>query len=177
MPLTAAERKKRRRDKLKANPETYENYLVNERLRWKKIKDENKTQTVANMTQREVGWKRRYWRKAQARCTMREKAEQQSSPPPKPVPGSSQWAVGGRRVARDKSRCYKELTKLWVKVEWQKKKTDMYRKRLERLNASAADVNSPRKVVKHMIGKGSEQNCCSKPVIAYRNYENFLQDI
>jgi hypothetical protein len=55
MPLTAAERKKRRRDKLKANPETYENYLVNERLRWKKIKDENKTQTVANMTQREVG--------------------------------------------------------------------------------------------------------------------------
>ena len=151
--MSAAERQRRRREKIKADPVLHSEYLMNERQRWKKRKDDGKTPTVENMNQRDARRKRRYWRAAQAKCRMQSKAAQQQSPPASPVPGSSQSQRGRRKVARARSKCYKDLQKLTVKLQSIERKKERYRKKLERLLASntRTDKDTPRKQVKRML--------------------------
>jgi len=157
--------------KIKADPLLHSEYLMNERQRWKKRKDDGKTPpSVHNMNEREARRKRRYWRAAQEKCRIQTKASQQQSPPATPVPGSSQSQRGRKKVACVRSKCYKDLQKLTVKLRCMERKKEKYRKKLERVLAanSRTDKDTPRKHVKKMLS-GCQ---VSDTVAAQCDYEN-----
>ena len=152
--MSAAERQRRRREKIKADRLLHSEYLMNERQRWKKRKDDGKTPpTVHSMNEREARRKRRYWRTAQEKCRMQRKAFQQQSPPGTPVAGSSQRQRGRKKVASVRSKCYKDLQKLTVKLRCMERKKEMYRKKLERVLAANSRTyeDTPRKHVRRML--------------------------
>jgi len=136
--MSAAERQRRRREKIKADPLLHSEYLMNERQRWKKRKDDGKTPLIIhNMNEREARSKRRYWRAAQAKRRIQTKASlKQQSPPSSAVPGSSQSKRGRKKVASVRSKCYKDLGKLTVKLRCMERKKEKYHKKLERVLAA-----------------------------------------
>ncbi len=67
MPLSAAEKKRRYRQRRDADPERREAYLGKERAKWRKDRDTGKKRSVSELNDRERRAKRRNWRAAQVK--------------------------------------------------------------------------------------------------------------
>ncbi|KAL3842680.1 hypothetical protein ACJMK2_020668 [Sinanodonta woodiana] len=67
MPLSAAEKQRRYRQRRDANPKRREAYLGKERAKWKKDRDTGKKRSVSELNDRERRDKRRKWRAAQVK--------------------------------------------------------------------------------------------------------------
>lgn len=152
MPLTAAERARRYREKINQDVEKRAEYLRKCRERAAKQKK------IEDLSDREKRSKRRKWRENQSR-SRRNKAEkveqlrrlEEITPPPSPVPiydvaggYETNRRVGRKKVANRRSASYRKIKKLEEELEKVKKDERKYRKRYER--------------VKKKLTKGEEKN-------------------
>lgn len=108
-PTTAAERQRKCRARLKADPERREKYLQSERQRWRRNVEAGKKKGIKDLSEREQRQKRKMWRAAYKRSKERREVLRNLSTPPHspdqdpeqyPQPGSSrleQWAVNSVR--------------------------------------------------------------------------------
>ena len=71
MPLSAAERQRLRRQRIRENPELHDAIKQKERQRWHKRNQEGKVRTVDELSEREKRSRRKKWRLAQTRCRRR----------------------------------------------------------------------------------------------------------
>ncbi len=92
MPLSAAEKQRRYRQRRDADPERREAYLGKERAKWRKDRDTEKKRSVSELNYRERRAKRRNWRAAQvksrtAKAVSTAIIDQCMTPPLSPEPG------------------------------------------------------------------------------------------
>ncbi|KAL4005767.1 hypothetical protein ACER0C_005480 [Sarotherodon galilaeus] len=81
-PTTAAERQRKYRERLKADPERRERYLQSERERWRKNVEAGKKKTINELSKREQRKKRKMWRAAYHRSKERKEVLKNLSTPP-----------------------------------------------------------------------------------------------
>ena len=62
MPLTAAEKQRRYRERQRSNPLRYDKYLRKEQKRWKERKASGKIKLILDMTPRDQRQQRRKWK-------------------------------------------------------------------------------------------------------------------
>lgn len=147
MALTAAERSRRYRQKLNANPEKREEYLKKCRERSRKRKK------VGDLTAREQRRKRKEWRELQRKCRANKHIIQReqrllddNTPPPSPGPveaiavlppipprTAANLQTGRRKVAKRRSASYRKIKKLEDELEKVKKSKEKYKKRYTRM--------------------------------------------
>ena len=128
MVLTNAEKQKRYRDKIKADPTRERIDAENERLRWHERKKAGKVQTINQMTPREQRSQRKKWRQNYQNCKFRKEEEKklraqeenvcQHTPPTSPNAqlDDAQPAEGAEPMAPpacNSSRQKKKVGKLW----------------------------------------------------------------
>lgn len=81
-PTTAAERQRKYRERLKADPERRERYLQSERERWRKNVEAGKKKAINELSEREQRKKRKMWRAAYHRSKERKEVLKNLSTPP-----------------------------------------------------------------------------------------------
>ncbi|XP_050956961.1 uncharacterized protein LOC127157745 isoform X2 [Labeo rohita] len=81
-PTTAAERQRKYRERLKADPERRERYLQSERERWRKNVEAGKKKAINELSKREQCKKRKMWRAAYHRSKERKEVLKNLSTPP-----------------------------------------------------------------------------------------------
>lgn len=87
-PTTAAERQRKYRARLKADPERRERYLQSERERWRKNVEAGKKKAIKDLSEREQRKKRKMWKAAYHRSKeKREMLKNLSTPPQSPDQG------------------------------------------------------------------------------------------
>ena len=133
------ERQQDYRAQIYSDPEKYEGYKKKERERWQKRKA---AKSQIQMTEREKRSQRKKWREAQRRsrekakvCQSFENSEASFSFGSTSTPNlneSRQKKQGRQQVRRDRSKSYKEIQKLRIKIATLTSKCEMYRKRSER---------------------------------------------
>lgn len=98
--MSAKERSKRYRQKIKQNKQTHDQYKQNERKRWSERKQEGKIKTIGTMTRREQKLQRQKWREA-SRAHVQKKAmvAQIDTPPSTPTRGDDDQAPANDLVA------------------------------------------------------------------------------
>lgn len=143
MPLSAAERSKRYREKLKENPEKRNVYLEKARKRAAKSKKH-----ITDMTDRDKRYIRKKWRLYQHKSRQLKKVKarereiiEEFTPPATPehnynevedrVQGNNR-SSGRRRVRRNKTSSYRKIKKLEEELEKLNKTAAKYKKRYER---------------------------------------------
>ena len=136
MPLSAAEKQRRYRERLKENAELYEDYLQKERNRWQERKQSGKLKQISDMTKREQRQKRRRWKEQQRKCREKKLAFDETTPPPTPVgptPGPSRQAVEGRKVRRRKlAQLHYRLKRAQQDVHRSRRQAERFKKRWQR---------------------------------------------
>ena len=93
------------------------------------------------MAPRDQRSQRKQWRERQNNC--RRASNQMTTPPPSPDGDIRQRARGRKRVALNRAKCYRKVRKLESDVDDEKRKTDSYRKRYERLLKRHAKATHP----------------------------------
>ena len=117
MPLTAAERSRRYRQKINEEPEKRAEYLEKCKIRAAKQKK------IGELSQRER-YKRKKWRENQ-RSSREKRAKhveqirrlEENTPPPSPIPYEANIIAGRRRVANRRSASYRRIKELEKKLE------------------------------------------------------------
>lgn len=143
MPLSAAERSKRYREKLKENPEKRGKYLENARKRAAKSK-----QHINDLTEREKRYRRKKWRLYQEKSRQKKKIAlreldivREFTPPATPEPDIDvldnriveiNRSAGRKRVRKNKSASYIKIKKLQQELEQINKAAARYKKRYYR---------------------------------------------
>ena len=105
MALSAAERQRRYREKLKANPLKRQEVLAKGRERWARYKQNGNVKTADEMSDRERRIKRKYWRESKRVSRGRHRASAAQgilTPPNSPDFDLAQQAVG--QPAQQESR-------------------------------------------------------------------------
>ena len=155
MPLSAKERMKKYRQRIKENPILHEEYLQRERERWKKRRDEGKCpKLISEMNEREKRKKRRYWKneiqnrrdKKKQNDDLIRNASVFNSPPNSPDHSNNAAGRGRRRVQRDRAKAYKKIKKLEEELIKRSREADKYRKRFERLRKKKTAVKNKYKL-------------------------------
>ena len=82
MPLSAAEKQRRYRERLNNDPVRREAYLNKERQRWEARKRAGTIKTISQCTPREQRQRRRSWRTHQAKCRQRKMMANRIITPP-----------------------------------------------------------------------------------------------
>ena len=152
MPLSAAEKQRRYREKRDKEPERRGKFLQEQRKRYDK--DIGKRKVVSEMTSRENRCQRRYWKEKQNISRQKRKAVANTiglTPPHSPVndmqAGPSRQIVQVKRQrSRENSKLNREKSMLLSKLKLAERRAQMYRKRWQRLNDSKTPYtdNSPR---------------------------------
>ena len=162
MVLTNAEKQKRYRDKIKADPTRERIDAENERLRWHERKKAGKVQTINQMTPREQRSQRKKWRQNYQNCKFRKEEEKklraqeenvcQHTPPTSPnaqlddaqpaegaepmappaCNSSRQKKKGRKTLRRNRTASYREIKRLEMMLKMEKKKAEKYRKQAQR---------------------------------------------
>ena len=170
MPLTAAERSKRWRDKQKECPEKHTNYLYQEKQRYTKRKSEGKIQPISNLNERGKRSIRRSWKKNQQNKrkndTIQKTALQNAlTPPGSPNENENENEIsqrqllarqrGKKTVRRDRAKVYRDLNLLKVKLTSTSNLAERYKKRYNRLKKreQLTEENAQTKVDQLLNGK------------------------
>ena len=144
LPLTAAEKMRKYRQRLKEDPVKRQQYLTKERQRWKHRRETGKEKVISELSDRDKRRKRKMRREAQKRFCLRR--QQQKAPVSDPVvssttvhptipvvqPCSTARSRGRSRVRRDRAKAYRKITALEAKLEETKRLYERYRKRCQR---------------------------------------------
>ena len=85
MTLTAAQKQRNYRQRLKENPEKYASYLEKEKKRWKERVQAGKVKKVADYSAREHRHVKKLWRERQKRCRAKKNIPLPLTPPILPV--------------------------------------------------------------------------------------------
>ena len=141
-PKSAKERQKQWRDRKKLNAAAHEEYLQRERGRYARRKETGSRKCVKDMTPREHRRQKHAWKRDQRVHRERVKtAPTVITPPPSPgvvadqapaPPQPSNAARGRRKVPRDRSKAYRTINKLTVKLETLERSAKRIQKRYER---------------------------------------------
>ena len=164
--LTNAERQARYRQKIKEDPEKYQRHKEDERLRWKKRCKEIMKSERAARYQRATWRKQSKSRRDEKRNTTKEviglnvPVENEPDDIPivddnDPLNESRQKLTGRRKLRRDRSRLNRKIKFLQVKIDIEKRRVEMYRKRYQRLNMlkyGRSVLSSPVKQTKKLLG-------------------------
>ncbi|CAC5379288.1 unnamed protein product [Mytilus coruscus] len=169
MVLTGAERVKLWRERQKSDPRKYGEYLQKERNRYKDKKISGVVKPIEDMTEREQRRTRKHWRKHQA--NKRERMKQaietnnflaNNTPPVSPENGEFQQNIrrtnaqrrGRKKVRKDRSKAYRQLRKLSVRLISAEKLNQRYRQRLHRMkNKGKLSSESPRSKTNILLKK------------------------
>jgi len=109
MPLSAAEKQRRYRERLRLDPALYSTYLEKERIRWQERKESGKLKQIDELTEREQRRKRRTWKEQQRKCREKHKAAAEIlSPPHTPV----EMFHESRQLKQSKTKRSKTVAKL-----------------------------------------------------------------
>ena len=179
MPLTAAEKMRKYRERLKEDPVKKEAYLTRERQQWKHRRETGKEKVISELSDRDKRYKRKMRREAQKRFRIRRQQQQEARTETAPVsdptisstaahsattvvqPCSTDRSRRRSRVLRDRAKAYRKITALEATLEETKRLCERYRKWCQRLtkvgphNVQNEDlVNStPRTKTKLMLRK------------------------
>ena len=129
--VSNAERQRLYRLRRDADPGRRETYLKDKNRKYKSDIHTGTRKTIADMAPRDQRSQRKQWRERQNNC--RRASNQMTTPPPSPDGDIGQRARGRKRVALNRAKCYRKVRKLESDIEDEKRKTDRYRKRYERL--------------------------------------------
>lgn len=128
MPLSAAEKQRRYRERLKQDKQKYEASKEKAKIRY-----HSKKKLIFELSRKEVKIKRRQWRIQKTRqrdCIRRLRNIEELTPPPTPEPLHQQNArLGRKRLRRDRTKLYKENKRLLKQNLKLQKDVEKYRKR------------------------------------------------
>ena len=140
-PLTAAERQRRRREKIAADPVALREFKAKECARWHQRVQSHKVKLIGDLTPREQRHQRRRWRRQwQERVKNKSPTVTEITRTPSTPVGaysaavSRQWSSGRKQVRRDRSRAYKRINQLEAKLAKSVASNNMLRKRLSRIH-------------------------------------------
>lgn len=167
MPTSAAERTRKYRAKIKADPEKYLAAKAKDRACWKIRREMGKVKTIAELTPREKRARRRYWHdhniKRKARRQQRATSPATTStaaatPTPMPHP-SHQKQRGQKTKRRDRASAYRRIDSLKDAIAKLTKQKEKYRKQTARAKKSNKVVNQGRR------GQGASPRKCAKELL------------
>ena len=137
MAKTAAERQRERRARIKSDKQLYEQMKQKERERWRERVAQHKVKTVADMSAREVRYRRKHWRdkwkERQANIIVNESNVTDSSLIVTPNSVSRQKERGREVVRRDRAAAYRRIVVLEHKLHTAERTVAKLRKRELRL--------------------------------------------
>lgn len=141
MPLTAAAKQRRYRERLKQNVNKLEESKRKARERY-----HAKKRLIDTMSDREKRRKRRNWReqKKRQRCKMNLPHVLEDTPPPSPQPegqNATNSSRGRKKLRRDRSKLYTENKSLRIRNKLLEKKVNKYKSRLYRERCKQAKEN------------------------------------
>lgn len=162
MPLSAAEKQRRYRERRDQDPEKRANFLQKQKERYQTDKAVGKRKLVSDMTAREKRQQRKYWKVKQRDFRQRRTIEIDiinMTPPQTPIQmidpePSRQLKQSKRKILRETSKVYRDNGRLKIKLRTAEKKAQMYRKRWERLAESHKaheNIDTPRTKTKKLL--------------------------
>lgn len=162
MPLSAAEKQRRYRERRDQDPEKRANFLQKQKERYQTDKAVGKRKLVSDMTAREKRQQRKYWKVKQRDFRQRRTIEIDiinMTPPQTPIQmidpePSRQLKQSKRKILRETSKVYRDNEWLKIKLRTAEKKAQMYRKRWERLAESHKaheNIDTPRTKTKKLL--------------------------
>lgn len=188
---------KRMRERIKADPEKYEEQKRKERERYHRRKEKGKIKTIKELSDREKRKVRKLWRQRSKRYRITRKKFttylDDNTPPVSPRPESfndlgqearvtpttSRQAEQGRRLARrNREELKREIERLNEKVESYRRTTEKYKKRYFRYKKKNSNPNSPTKKVEELMKnnpKDIKRNLLLGEVIARQVKDNFKE--
>ena len=178
MPLSAAERARRHREKIKQNPVLYSEYLRKEHERYERRKAEGSIKLIHEMTNREKRYARKSWRQRKQRQKERQTSMNNllnDTPPSTPSTSAdfeyrreSRKTSGRKRIRRENASCYRQVEKLKVKLQVKMREADRYRKRLQRYENRTKNFDSPRTKTQNLL-KGQRVCNAAKKSLLFHN--------
>ena len=123
------------------DPGRRETYLKDKKRKYKSDIHTGTRKTIADIAPRDQRSQRKQWRERQKNC--RRASHQMTNPPLYPDGEIGQRAIGRKRVALNRAKCYRKVRKLESDIDDEKRKTDRYRKRYERLLKRHAKATHP----------------------------------
>ena len=129
MPLSAAERQRRRRQRIRDDPARELAEREKDRKRWHQRKAAGSVKLVGELSERDVRIRRRYWREDKRKKQV-EKQRQNANTTPTTPP----ICLPRRRNARrnNQRRIKLKMAKLQERLNEERRKSEMYRKRWRR---------------------------------------------
>ena len=176
MVLTAAEKMRRHREKIKKDPDKYAIYQMKEKKRWVQRKKDKKVKSIKDLSLREQRLTRRKWRKAQASSRQKKKnAQSNLTPPTSPseVPLTRQYISGRKQKLKQLSKVFRENERLKFQLKTANKQLDRYRKRWERATETRNVDDTPRSKTKKLL-RNFSSGLIRKKLFAY---EVLIQEI
>ena len=166
MALTAAERQRKRREKLKNDPDKRADVLKKDRARWHARKT-----GIADLKDRDARKQRRQWRDEKRDYRRRIKRVNEvlaNSPPSTPDTARGRQCQQGDRLRRANTRKLRnQLQQRDGQLKREKRKSDMYRKRWERIISS--NPQSPRsktmQLIRNIASHGARRNLLMHQVL------------
>ena len=167
--VSAAERLRKYRAEIKADPIRYAEYLQKERERYQKRKEDGKIKSIAELSNREKRRKRKDWRKKKHEQKKRQLKVKlgmqyigQNTPPRTPEsaneiqpeqilqeqpPRETRRERGRKKVKRSRSAAYRTIEILKKEIIKKEKAAEKYRKRYERLKKKTETSVSKAKTI------------------------------
>ncbi len=135
MPLSAAERQRRRRQRIRDDPARELAEREKDRKRWHQRKAAGSVKLVGDLSERDVRIRRRYWREDKRKKQVEKQRQNANTPPTTPpicLPRR-------RNVRRNNQRRIKlKMAKLQERLNEERRKSEMYRKRWRRAMPEAS---------------------------------------
>ena len=163
MPLSAAEKQRRYRQKRDANPERRAEYLQKEKESWETKKLTGKVKMAGEMNDREKRKIRRYWRVNRAKNRKKQKDLATTLTPPcspgpgiSPPPSTCQSQGGKQRRRKNRNKILKKLNDIKLQLNHQKRETAKYKKRWQRLLNSGKPAETPRPKTRRLLQYASK---------------------
>ena len=156
MALTSAERSRRWRERQKQDPEKHQKYPQKEKQRYQERKKVGKLKNVEDLSEREKRAVRKQWRKNQQNKRKKDKETKNllssNTPPNSPcqdlaheeAPLDGRTSRGRKKIRKDRSKAYREINKLRVKLAQKEKDVARYKKRFYRERVKNKNLDSPR---------------------------------
>jgi hypothetical protein len=161
MPMTAAERQRKRRQAIRCNEKLNEEYKDKERKRWHERVAAKRAKLIGDMSDREKRYKRAKWRRSQKKLrqsrTSRQKAnnsgetEAQEHKYCMNTDESRQKQLGRRNIKRTNRQAYRTINSLQAKLQNMQRRCRKYEKRLQRLKGTQASGDTPRSRTRHLL--------------------------
>lgn len=167
-PLSAKERQRRRREKIKNDPVKFAEHKDKERQRWHKRKSQGKVKTVSEMSERENRKQKRDWKDRQRKCRSKNATQLSNSQNfelyLERIENQVQHTAAKRKEKSPRysyNRAQKKLDQLNKKLSEEcikhKKESGRYKQKYYRMLRQVSDVTTtPRKTVKKMFHSGTK---------------------